>query len=326
MPVFNLALPGASVGMQAMILQHAIAVSRVSHVIWGLDFLDFLGKPAKSAHVSRWPPVQREFEDRLKMNGEGSDNSVHAVQRLEDYYRATFSLDTLKDSMGTVARQARRHTSTIRRDGFNPALDYLEIIKWEGQGVLFEQKNRELAVMLERPGLASHGDEDLWSGHYETVRRLLQFGQDHGIETVLFINPYHLDYLIAIDRAGRWRQFEKWKSRLASLAGDFGVTLWDFSITNEFTTEKVPAPDDKETILNWFWEPAHYRKEYGDLMLGTMLGLPCGKPEGKSVGYPLTPENIKSRIVESRSGFLHHKENNASSDKGQLPLDLLDVR
>jgi hypothetical protein len=128
------------------------------------------------------------------------------------------------------------------------------------------------------------------------------------VTVVLFINPYHVDYLLALERAGRWSQFDAWKRELARLADELGVELWDFSELNSLSAEQEPAPGDKKTILKWFWEPAHYRMEYGDLMLSSMLQRPCDEGNVDPVGTLITTGNIDAHIMRLRTDMLHYKE------------------
>jgi hypothetical protein len=307
-PVFDLALPGANVYMQARMLQHAIADSDTRLVLWGLDFLDFLNRHAGNSHPLQWPPGRTEFEDRLKVNADGSENRGYSKKKLQDFLQTLFSLDTVKDSLKTLSGQANLHSSSIRRDGFNPALDYLDIIMWEGQGVLFQQKNSEISRMFSRSGISLFQGKSRWSPDFESVRRLLQFARNHNVTVVLFINPYHADYLLTLDLAGRWPQFESWKRKLASLADEFSAVLWDFSEINSLSTELAPAPGDKQTTLEWFWEPAHYRMEYGDLMLGRMLQRTCEEGNASPAGSLITTGNIDAHISRLRTDMLHYKE------------------
>ena len=307
-PVFNLALPGANVYMQARVLQHAIAGTDTRFVFWGLDFLDFLNRHASTRHPLQWPPGHTEFEDRLKVNADGSENRAYSRKRLQDYLHTLFSLDTVKDSLKTLSGQSDRYSSSIRRDGFNPALDYLEIIAWEGQGVLFQQKNHEISRMFSRPGLNIFQGESRWSPDFESIRRLLQFARKHSVKVVLFINPYHADYLLTLELAGRWSQFESWKRQLAILADEFSVELWDFSGFNLLSTEQAPVPGEKDRILKWFWEPAHYRMEYGDLMLSSMLQRTCEEENISPVGTVVTIGNIEAHILRLRTDMLRYKE------------------
>jgi len=150
-----------------------------------------------------------------------------------------------------------------------------------------------------------------WSPVFESVRRLLLYAREHGVTVVLFINPYHADYLLTLELAGRWQQFGAWKRQLARLADEFGVDLWDFSGINPLSAEQVPVAGDKETILEWFWEPAHYRVEYGDLMLGRMLRRSCDEGNVGLVGSALKAGNVDTRIRQSHTDLLRYKERHA---------------
>jgi hypothetical protein len=162
--------------------------------------------------------------------------------------------------------------------------------------------------MFSRSGIKLFQGESRWSPDFESVRRLLQFARNHNVTVVLFINPYHSDYLLTLDLAGRWPQFESWKRQLTGLANEFGIELWDFSGINALSTEQAPVPGDKQTTLEWFWEPAHYRMEYGDLMLGRMLQRTCGEGDVSPVGSLITTGNIDAHISRLRTDMLHYKE------------------
>lgn len=323
-PVFNLGIPGSSIYMQARTLQHTIAGNEVKLVLWGLDFLDFLNVHNAAVDPRLWPPGRFEFEKRLRVNADGSENQSYSWKRLEDYFTALISLDTMKDSLKTVFEQGNRRASTIRRDGFNPALDYLEIIEWEGQGVLFKQKNRDVARMFSRPGLKLFQGDSHWSREFESVRRLLLHAQEQGVSVVLFINPYHADYMALLELAGQWSKFSLWKWKLAELAAEFSVELWDFSELNSYTTEQAPALENKKTVLQWFWEPAHYRREYGDLMLSRMLQLSCDAGTADLAGTLLTPENIDAHLIRLKNNMMHYKDGNEAAIArliGLLPVE-----
>ncbi len=322
LPVFNLGLPGSSVYMQARTLQHAIAGNEVKLILWGLDFLDFLKLHDAVADPRLWPPARAGFEERLRVNADGSENKKYYWKRLEDNLTTLFSLDIMKDSLTTLFEQKNPHASTIRRDGFNPALDYLDIIAWEGQGVLFKQKNRTVARMFSRPGLKLFQGESDWSRDFESVRRFLQFALEHEVRVVLFINPYHAYYLILLELAGQWPKFALWKRQLAELAAEFEARLWDFSDINQLSTEQAPMLGDKKAILQWFWEPAHYRREYGDLMLSRMLQLSCDAGNTGPVGTLLTPENIGAHLIRLENDMMRYKDWNKAAIarlRGMIP-------
>ncbi|HXK55912.1 MAG TPA: hypothetical protein PLZ16_04645, partial [Gammaproteobacteria bacterium] len=135
----------------------------MKYVLWGLDFVDFLNRFPGSPKASQLPEARLPIEDRLKVNADGSENGNFEKTYLVDYLSTAFSLDSVKDSLFTLAAQRRPQSSTIREDGFNPAAEYRDIVAWEGQSVLFKQKNRDMARSFSRPGLKVLQPDVRWS-------------------------------------------------------------------------------------------------------------------------------------------------------------------
>jgi hypothetical protein len=108
--------------------------------------------------------------------------------------------------------------------------------------------------------------------------------------------------------AGRWALFEEWKRQLADIAAEFSVPLWDFNAVDSYSTESPPAAHDRRSMLRWFWEPAHYRRELGDLMLGTMLDRECGPSGAGRFGVRLTPVSLPGQMARLRADLHHFME------------------
>lgn len=290
-PVFNMGVPGADVFMQTRYAQHAAERGKSRRILFGVDFLDFLVDVSKPTGSVDWRLLGKNFDGRL---GPGNAPSL---QRMEDAVSGLFSLAALADSATTVAAQRDAHSATRREDGFNPGLDYVPIIRSEGQSVLFAQKNREVRALLRRQNLGVLDADGRRTLPLEALRRFLQWAEAEGIEVVLFINPYHADYLVQIEASGKWPLMEEWKRQLTAAADEYGIALWDFNGLDATSTEAPPAPGDRKRMLEWYWEPAHYRHELGDLMLAAMLDRACGKgtrPPG--FGVRLTPGTLQGHL------------------------------
>ncbi len=131
----------------------------------------------------------------------------------------------------------------------------------------------------------------------------------------IFINPYHADYLAAIAITNRWDLLEQWKRTLMSIADRHNISLWDFNAFDERTEEPPPKPGDRTTELHWFWEPAHYRSEYGEQMLASMLGRDCvpelaGKPQNI---YRLTTATMERHLASLRQDLHAYMTNHPES-------------
>ena len=305
-PVYNMGLPGASVYMLSRNIQHAVAGNNIENIYWGLDFKDFLNKDA-SFQLDEWPPVAEAFEQRLKVNADGSTNSDYYIKRIKDYLSFLFSIDALEDSVSTIFSQSNRNSDTVRRDGFNPARKHLDIMALEGQGLLFKHNNIILTDRFNKPGNAIFLTKEHNSLQYESIRQTLQMAQTNNIKIVMFINPYHSDYLTIIRLAGLWDQFLLWKRQLTKLAEEFNTQLWDFSGFNKLSNLQPPEIGDTKSLLQWFWEPAHYRNQYGNLMLTQMLNTSCDQANLSANGELLTASSINDHLRNTNAAMLRYE-------------------
>ncbi len=295
-PVFNMGVPGSSVFMQTRYVQHAVEQGKARRVLFGVDFLDFLVDRNQAVASIDWRVLGKSFDGRL---GPGP-----SLQKAEDVASGLFSLTALADSLTTLAAQRDAYAATRREDGFNPGLDYVPIIRSEGQSVLFAQKNREVRSRLRADTLGMRYADGRRGQPLLALRHFLQWAKDEDVEVVLFVNPYHVDYLILVEMSGYWPLFEEWKRQLTDIAVEFGVTLWDFNAVDAYSTESPPPPRDRRSMLRWFWEPAHYRRELGDLMLAAMLDRTCAAPAVHGFGTELTPASLP-RALERVRDDLH---------------------
>ena len=292
-PVFNMGVPGASVFMQSRYVQHA-AGGRAHLVLFGIDFFDFLTDASKPTEPVDWVQLEKSLEGRLDLAQSGARWN-------EDFFSSLFSLKTVSDAVVTLASQNNPYSSTLYENGFNPGLDYVPIIKNEGQAVLFSQKNQELRKTLQQPHLGVVDVSGQQTEALQALRQLLVWSKHRGIQLVLFINPYHSDYLVQIETTGNWRLFEDWKRQVARLADEYAVPLWDFNSIDQYSTETPPGFNDKHTILRWFWEPAHYRREIGDRMLAAMLSRPCERSGTHDrFGRQINPQNLQNHLDDIR--------------------------
>lgn len=269
---YSLTLPGAGVYQQARYLQHALSYSQPKLIILGIDFIDFLISPNEKNDPYRWPPYTDKFEERLAVDPQGRRNFNYFKSKIFDYRDSLFSLITTKDSIQTIKTQNLQFSSTLNSNGFNPANDYFEIIKHEGQHMLFKQKNEELLETLTRSKWQIIQNNVPWSSPLTSLNKIIEEATSREIRLIVFINPYHADYIKNIITASQENNFKQWKIIIEELVVKKNhLEFWDFSVINAYTSESPPQPNDKKTILNWFWEPAHYRKELGDKLLDQML-------------------------------------------------------
>ena len=313
-PVYNAGVTGAGLYRQTRILQQAMESGRVKRVLLGLDFQDFLVHPVAAINYESWPSQPFEFETRLTHQADGSPNTKYTYTWIQDRMTGLFSLDALTDSITTVSSQNDAHADTQLANGFNPARGYLKIITTEGQAVLFSQKNKSVLRRMSDPNLAIYQAGGEWSTEFEILRRFLRRANYLSVDVVLFINPYHAEYLASIQLVGKWPLFNTWKRAIFQMSREEGhVPLWDFNTFDGYSTEPSPALGDLSNSMRWFWEPAHYRRELGELMLARMLGRECAVGQDRHFGLRLDEHNIQAHLDELAQGLASYRENNVES-------------
>ena len=76
--------------------------------------------------------------------------------------------------------------------------------------------------------------------------------------------------------------------------------LWDFSVASDFVNEVVPLTNPKQQ-MKWFWEPAHYKEELGDILLTSLL---VEKSEVSiDFGIRLTVNNIADLLSRDQASL-----------------------
>lgn len=300
-PVFNSGIPGAGFHMQARYAMHALAAGEGDRVFMGVDFSDFLVDGRRQRERIDWRLAEADYIGRLSLPDIEEASLTRIAQTTEDRFKSLVSLGTLIDSISTILGQGDRFSSDRRTDGFNPGDDYIAIVRTEGQHVLFAQKNRDIAASLSRPhqGLYDYGPNS--SADLEALRKLLREAAGRGVDVVLFINPYHTHYLAQIEFTGKWPLFEQWKRELVRIADEYDVPLWDFNTADAYASETPPPPGDRRSELVWYWEPAHYKREMGELMIQKMTGGTCENAHGADApGIVLTPATIDAHLRRLR--------------------------
>ena len=277
--VYNLGIPGAGVRQQLEYALNVIYQQPVKRVYLSVDFVDFLVRADNTNSVNSVDLASPPINKSLRYAFDGSLNPEYAWAALTDRYRALFSLDALLSSIRTLTSQSPQQPD--RDDnGFNPARDFKSAVNAEGAHALFKQKMTILEEKYsQRWRLGSNGD-----GRSQALRLLKEFlriTDARGIKVTIFTNPFHEKFWELMQKQDMVKMQQEWLKQLVQLVKESGipdVKLWNFSDDPEYIHEVVPGPGEKSGPLNWFWEPAHFRKELGDLMIDSMLADECKAP------------------------------------------------
>lgn len=274
---YNLGIPGAGVGYQAASALNLIHQKPIDTVLISIDFTDFLV-------LSKWP-VPDSYNGIPKLpnvavEADGSQNNSYSWSYIKDHYQSLYSLDAFLSSLKTVLLQSP-YAPSRHESGFNPAMDFAEMTSSEGVGRLFKQKENELeSKYLKGWGLYYSGGELSYDFSY--FEEFIARATEKGIKVVVFTNPLHQNFWHIMDRANLMGQNVTFLNEIQSIISRVGndhVDFWDFSGDSPFIHEDVEEARKKGVGLKWFWEPAHYKKELGDLMINTMFSEECGTKE-----------------------------------------------
>jgi hypothetical protein len=290
--VYNQGMPGASVAMQVDYAIDSISNNpTIKQLFVGVDFLDFLLSEQQVAHFKTKQNSHTQTSYDFRLTSQDKDN-LSSIERFKEKLAMAFSLDAFNASISTVIQQESM-VSSISPLGFNSALSYVAIMNSEGIKPLFRQKLNDISTRLtSKPWVIKAKKKAPYSPIFAHLGRLIQIAKQRNINIVFFINPYHFSYLHTLAESSQWRNFQVWKETLVNYLnvkqGEEFI-LWDFSGSSDFVNEAVPLANPKKQ-MKWFWEPAHYRKELGDILLACMFL----EPEDYSVGFGvrLTKENI----------------------------------
>jgi hypothetical protein len=304
-PVYNAGIPGASFYLQSLFALHAITSGSGNKIFMGIDFNDFLIDGSTNHHDARRQIEFSENELRLAPELTGASDFDHLRQRSIDHLTALFSLNAFFDSFVTVLQQRNKNAATRDESGFNPYREFNYIAQSEGQWILFEQKNQELAAIFQRPNLAiKYADKSL-SPDFDDLKQFLELAQAKNLDVTLFINPYHIDYFRQLVRAQLWSDFEEWKREILRIAETYQTVLWDFNTIDQYSTERPPPRNKLGETLQWFVEPAHYSSKLGDLILTSLLGRQCADIDpSDSLGIQLNQTMIDSHLKTIREAVI----------------------
>jgi hypothetical protein len=289
-PVYNYGIPGAyETSTSLLTLQEAVATGAVKNAVVFLDFQNFFSPENPD-------PDLLEDERRFRFAADGAANPDSRLKRAEDMFLAVGTMGALLDSVTTIASQERANVLNLAPDGSGTEADFIDAARTDGMHELFAQKD---AFEAERARKVAAVMAD-WRGtlpDMDAVAAIVAFARGHGINLTLVIAPHHADALEIYWRAGLWPRVEQLKVELTTLAAQGGgVTLWDFLDYSSFATEPVPPASDRRTPTSWFWEPTHFKKQLGEIMIQRMFG--SGAP---AFGVQLMPANLAQRNARVRA-------------------------
>ena len=282
---YNLALAGTSLTVaQNMFEQVRKETAPPAVAIVGVDFLDFLVSP--SATMAARPKTE---------------GWLHAWQWR---FETLFSIKSLSDAWRTLRLQKASDPSTMTARGQTPLDDYKKNARREGYHLIFQQRAQENAKNLVRKPHNLYGANGS-SDSIDRLHAMLETMAEDGTEVHLLIYPYHAQLMAMLDETGLQPVMEEWKKLLVLQIGTVqqqhpkaNIRLWDFSGFGPVQCELIPAPGDRRSTTQFYWEAGHFKSSVGDLIQQRILG------GAGTFGTLLTATNLEAnqrRIADERA-------------------------
>ena len=295
-PVYNLGIAAADPFTSYRYLQHVLSQRGLSIIILGVDFEYFLGGK------KRTPSAPMAFESYLSVGRDGRANPNRRWQQWRDFAEGTLSLEAVGDTIATVVSSLRGESIDVSPAGNLSEVGFRRETEQIGSAPLFAQRNLYNIQMYRRQASPQSSDGPADAPALADLQAIVDLCRLRGIQLELFIQPMHADLLETLDLIGSWSAYETWKRQLVTLtrraspgANPAAARVWDFSGYDQYSTENLPSRSDRDAHLRWFWEPTHYSKALGDIILTRMFG-------GQETGYGvvLTAETIEAHLSEIR--------------------------
>lgn len=305
-PVYNLWLTGANIYEMMRFMQHANAIQPLKEVVLMLDFEHFYATESYSNFK----------EDYLAVTYDGKKNTGFTIAGyyISDIFATLFSKDALLSSIYAILHQQKESVIIYPNGSYDPEYYFTHRLR-EGiprgfgdlaAGDLENDPSDQYPSELTATERAS----------FDCYRKILQLAYQNNIQLHIAIAPFHVSYWEDYVNNGTWPKIELWKRQLVVIneeealrAGSPLLPLWDFSVYCEFTEEVVPPVNDAETMMRWYWDNGHYKKELADIMLDRIFGY--ANSVGalyNDFGVLLTSKNIDEHLRNIRINRQHYRD------------------
>jgi len=269
-PAYNAGLSSSTPAIQLNYLKYALKNNpKLKRVVLGLDFAAFKENSKQHVHYD---------EERLQTTW----------FTFVDWNEQTLSISATKASLKVLYdnwhNTTKYTTDTYATDGSHKVESLLPMRE---QMLL----NGENYFYIHLKGYI--GDEGYYRNYklsdeqMNDLKQIIALCEENEIELFLFINPAHAMQWEAIELAGVWDEFEKWKQELVSLA-----PIWDFS---GFHTVAITPPDRFDDYI----DQSHYRKHIGNYIFQRMLHK-NEEQVPKDFGVQLSEHNINEHLAVIR--------------------------
>jgi hypothetical protein len=285
---YNLGLPGPNLYELYRYFQHANYIKNQKKILLFLDFYMFNASLENKV----------DFDERIlsvSYDGKPQYTSGNKLALLT-------SLDALIGSINTIKLQNTIHYKYLQ-NGMRERHHMQERVDKEGgHRKLFSKKENTFINKLYKNYQFSNEKIKTW----DIYKKILTRSYEKNTELHIAIPPMHLVQMKAISKTDNWPNFEIWKTklvneneRIAKLYNQTPFPIWDFSVVNQITLEKLPPINKPNNKMKWWWD-THFKSEIGDLILDVMLS----NHDNKEIGAMINSKNIDEHLYNIKNDFV----------------------
>ncbi len=282
---YNAGLPGSNLFESRRVFDYFLDANKAETVVLGISLVMFGEQRTAVADFEESP-----FASNLANDTEsGFDNAIRNLVGLQTTMQ---SIETMGRSLSTS--QAQTEMLERQRSGHRPP-----------QG--FVDHPRRLSAELLRYYLSS---PDAYANFRYSVERLndvryiVQRCCDEGLDLKIVISPVHSLQEIAIEKAGRWSDFEKMKRDVVDIVdqadGGKRIQFYDFSGFKGVVAEAMPSLDESEARMDGFFETSHFRPAIGQRVLEIVFNGVQDVDVPRLFYQRLDSHNIETHLSELR--------------------------
>jgi hypothetical protein len=119
------------------------------------------------------------------------------------------------------------------------------------------------------------------AAHLRELADFLDYATRAGIAVDVVQLPMHAIVFERYAAENRWEMYDNWLRDVTKVVDGHNrawpgsqIEFYDFCLHNALTTEAFPAAGATVTRMKWFWDPLHFKKELGNLVLDELMGQP----------------------------------------------------
>lgn len=256
--VFNLGLPGINMYQSLQYFKHALYFQKDIKLV--IIGIDFF-----------------MFNDYLDNLDNFDEERLEKRLSIQDSIGTTLSIDTLAASLKTLDINRKNERE-------------------KNQESTTKKFQRWLTNFLEFRGF--YKTYRLSQKQLDSLKLIIDLCRANNIDYRVFISPTHATQYEAIEVAGLWTTFEKWKKEVVKI-----TPVWDFSGYNSITTEVI-----SESMTNYI-DNSHYSSHTGELVLNKIFAYQADKIP-QDFGIFVDRGNLASHLHQIRLNRDRWRQNN----------------